>query len=479
MLLANKFPDRDLSSSKLMNTSSGVCCRDNLLISAELKQSMPLTPLASFPFRRGALLVVIALLGGNISVAAPAHSVRANGKSGGASKVFEDARSRIYQIRTLTSDGDAENSTGSGFLVGKDGLIATNWHVVSDNILDPGRYRLEAIRTDGSHLPVSVVAIDSMNDLALLKAADETGLPFTIYQSPLVKGDKGFSLGNPSGIGFTVVEGTYNGVAAKSLRGNYHFTAAINAGMSGGPALAGNGDVFGINVARRTDSNLISFLVPANKLAALMDRARSANPTPEALLGEARQGMIDGQEMIAADILGSSPRMQKIAPFLLPAEYGTASRCGGASSKEDEDGYTLESVSCLAELSITAGRKHSVSMMWSEYRVVRNLGLDAFRFASRLSDQFTSDTDDGGERKVVGRYVCRNSLVQLKGGTARVAICKRPYKQLDGLVDAHLRLVTLDSSEVGLVGNLVLIGFTENNVKRLARWYLESIEWKH
>jgi len=67
----------------------------------------------------------------------------------------------------------------------------------------------------------------------------------------------------------------------------------------------------------------------------------------------------------------------------------------------------------------------------------------------------------------------------LKGGTARVSLCMRSYKQLDGLLDAHLRLVTVDSSEVGLFGELTLRGFTDSNVKRLARWYLESIEWKH
>ncbi|MFZ4534914.1 S1C family serine protease [Propionivibrio sp.] len=424
-----------------------------------------------------ALLLVGGILLG-CGMAVQAQSVAQNEKPEGASKVFEEARKRIYQIRTLTVDGAAENSTGSGFLVGKDGLIATNWHVVSDKILEPERYRLEAMRTDGSHIPVSVVAIDSVNDLALLKAADETGRPFTIHPSPLVKGDKGFSLGNPSGIGFTVVEGTYNGVAAKSLSENFHFTAAINAGMSGGPALTTNGDVFGINVARRTDGNLISFLVPAMKLAALMARIRTTNSTSEALLGEARQGMIDGQEKVTADIIGSPPRMQPIGPFILPVESGSASRCGGTSRKEEDDGYNLEWVFCVADLSITAGGKHSVGVMWSEYRVVSNLGLDAFRFAARLSDQFNAEKDDGGDKKIVGYYKCRTSFVKLKGGTARVTLCKRPYKQLDGLLDAHLRLVTVDSSEVGLVGNLMLLGFTESNIKRLARWYLETIEWK-
>ena len=273
------------------------------------------------------MLICVVLFGSRSSMAAPVSPDLEHKTNERASQVFEEARERIYQIRTLTADGDAVNSTGSGFLVGKDGLIATNWHVISDAILDPGRYRLEAIRTDGRHLPLSVVAIDAMNDLVLLRAADESGVPFIINDAPLVKGAKGFSLGNPSSIGFTVVEGTYNGVVAKSLRGYYHFTAAVNAGMSGGPALTTKGEVFGINVARLSDGNLISFLVPADRLVALVARARSSNPSPEALLNEARQGIIDGQEKVTSDVLNTPPRMKQIGPFMVPIESGSVSRC--------------------------------------------------------------------------------------------------------------------------------------------------------
>ena len=425
------------------------------------------------------LLVSTLLFGSSVGVEIPANADAVSEKTESASSVFEAAKSRIYQIRTLTQDGAAESSTGSGFLVSQDGLIATNWHVVSSIILDPGHFRIEAVRTDGRHIPVSVVAIDSMNDLALLKATGETGVPFVLLRTLLSKGAKGFSLGNPRDIGFTVVEGTYNGVEDKSFTGHYHFTAPINAGMSGGPALVSSGEVFGVNVARRNDADSIGFLVPAEKLAALIAKVRTGNVTPVVLLGEARQGMIDGQEKITADIIGSPPRMQRIGAFILPVEPGSASHCSGNSTQEEEDGYASESISCLAVLPISAGGKRLVGILATDYHVISNFTLDPFRFAARLSDQFGSEKDDGGDWKILGRYECRTSFVMLNGGMARVSLCKRPYKQLDGLLDAHLRLVTVDSSEVGLVGELTLRGFTESNIKRLGRWYLESIEWKH
>ena len=78
----------------------------------------------------------------------------------------------------------------------------------------------------------------------------------------------------------------------------------------------------------------------------------------------------------------------------------------------------------------------------------------------------------------MGRYDCRTSHVRLRGGTARVTLCTRPYLKLEGLKDAHMRVVTIDSSEQALVGDLLLRGFTDANIKRLSRWYLETIEWK-
>lgn len=143
------------------------------------------------------VLPVSAFLFGDVSMAASTKRMPEHKASEGASKVFEDARERIYQICTLTADGDAENSTVSGFLIGQNELIATSWPFISDAILDPARYRLEAIRIDGRRLPISVVTIDATNDLALLKAADESDAPFTINKAPQGKGDMGCSLGDP------------------------------------------------------------------------------------------------------------------------------------------------------------------------------------------------------------------------------------------------------------------------------------------
>lgn len=405
------------------------------------------------------------------------HPVLADAPSD-AREIFDDAKKRVYQIRSLTAVGDAQNSSGSGFLVGENGLIATNWHVVADAIMEPGSYRLEALRTDNTRIPVTVVAIDSTNDLALLQAKEEKGIPFRIRETPLEKGERSYSIGNPMNVGFTVVEGTFNGIEAHSLRRNYHFTGAINPGMSGGPAMTQSGEVFGINVARRLDANLIGFLVPGDRLSTLISRQRTTDASADALIEEARKGMLDGQERVAASILKGSQQSREIGHFRFPTQSESDYRCGGNKTSEENDGYALESASCMSSLFISAGRQQNVSGLYVEYSVVRNLSLDAFRFAYRLNALITADDDDKGDWKVVERYRCRTSTVKLAFGPARATLCTRTYKNLKELKDAHLRIVTLNSSDQALIGDLHVKGFTDANIRKLGRWFMETIEWK-
>jgi len=205
---------------------------------------------------------------------APSSTPTPPALSSTAERVYEMAKPRILQIRTLLQAAGRQSSIGSGFLVSAEGLAITNYHVVSQLALDPRTYRLEYLAPDGAKGPLQLLSIDVANDLAVVRV-DRAGLPFFDFDpralaGQLPKGERIYAMGNPLDLGFTIIEGTYNGLVDRSYDERIHFSGAINPGMSGGPVTAADGRIVGVNVAKRLDGEQVGFLVPARHAAALI-----------------------------------------------------------------------------------------------------------------------------------------------------------------------------------------------------------------
>jgi S1-C subfamily serine protease len=86
-----------------------------------------------------------------------------------AQRAFETARDKLLQVRTLLRGEDSQASVGSGFIVDPEGLVITNYHVVSQIALQPQRYRLTYTRADGSSGTLQLLAFNAVRDLALTR----------------------------------------------------------------------------------------------------------------------------------------------------------------------------------------------------------------------------------------------------------------------------------------------------------------------
>jgi len=162
---------------------------------------------------------------------------------------------------------------GSGFIVGSEGLIITNKHVVSD---ENASYSI--ITSKQKEYAVQQIYRDPSNDLALLKV-NATGLkPITLGDSSkLMLGQTVYAIGTPLGE-FTntvtngIISGLGRGITAGSLYEGYvekldnviQTSAAINPGNSGGPLINTKGEVIGINTAIAQGSQNIGFAIPVN-----------------------------------------------------------------------------------------------------------------------------------------------------------------------------------------------------------------------
>ena len=153
--------------------------------------------------------------------------------------------------KVTTGQNGISVSTGSGFIVTKDGYVVTNQHVVD------GKGSITVITTDGTEYPAVLVGADEANDVALLKVDALNLRPVTLGSSAeLIVGDQVAAIGNPLGtltstltVGYVSAKErdvTTDGFAINMLQTD----AAINSGNSGGPLFNMRGEVVGITTAK-------------------------------------------------------------------------------------------------------------------------------------------------------------------------------------------------------------------------------------
>ena len=162
-----------------------------------------------------------------------------------------------------------ERGQGSGIVIDGRGLVLTNAHVVD------GADRVEVTLADGRDLEGSVLGIDPVTDLAVVKIPSSTALKAAPLgdSEALEVGDWAIALGTPYGLERTVTLGivsslhrniTSLGFSDKRLD-LIQTDAAINPGNSGGPLINASGEVVGINTLVRSGPGAgLGFAIPIN-----------------------------------------------------------------------------------------------------------------------------------------------------------------------------------------------------------------------
>ncbi|MEM7053858.1 MAG: serine protease, partial [Pseudomonadota bacterium] len=251
-------------------------------------------------------------------------------QTGEYSELFETLKPGLYIIESVERVSNNKNSVGSGFAVSTDGLMATNYHVVANAVLNPDQYSLRYKTDENEEGQLEVVAVDVLYDLALVRAvSDEPVLPmaFELSDELPAEGDTVLALGNPFDIGISIVPGTHNGLLERQFRQNIHFTGALNPGMSGGPAVNTDGQVIGINVAGA--GNSVSFLVPVERLAALLEDMPNSALTLEMQREQIVERIRAHQDELIDDLLAGDWALEPFGPLKIPREVQPYINCTG------------------------------------------------------------------------------------------------------------------------------------------------------
>jgi S1-C subfamily serine protease len=159
---------------------------------------------------------------------------------------------RVASLRVRP--GARGESLGSAVIFTADGFLLTNAHVVG-----PAQGG-NALFSDGSSAPFTVVGSDPLSDLAVLRAGGPTPSPAQLGEADrLVVGQLVVAVGSPLGLAGSVTAGvvsalgrslpTRSGAAGRLIEDVIQTDAALNPGNSGGALADAESRVVGINTA--------------------------------------------------------------------------------------------------------------------------------------------------------------------------------------------------------------------------------------
>jgi S1-C subfamily serine protease len=199
-----------------------------------------------------------------------------------------------------------QTSLGSGVVVSPDGYVLTNSHVIgnaADEIL--------VTLADGRELAATVVGVDELTDLAVVKVG-ATGLePLPWGNSDTLRvAEWVLAVGTPFSYAFsqTVTLGIVSAVNRQdpmSFTGFIQTDAAINPGNSGGALINVRGELVGINtmiVSRSGGYQGLGFAVPSSTARGIMAKLISDGEIVRGSIGNLTFRPVDGETARAAGL---------------------------------------------------------------------------------------------------------------------------------------------------------------------------------
>jgi len=174
---------------------------------------------------------------------------------GGVRKNSKDILSSVVTI-------ESGLGIGTGFYVGNDGYIITNYHVV-------GEARFVKVKLPGGYTIVGdVVRKDSERDVALIKTQSEPPAPFSIRSAQVSVGEEVYAIGSPFGgqLSETLTRGIVS--AERNLNDVKYIQSdvSINPGNSGGPLVDANGAVIAMAELKKQNAAGIGLFIPISEV---------------------------------------------------------------------------------------------------------------------------------------------------------------------------------------------------------------------
>ena len=393
-----------------------------------------------------------------------------------AEELYSRYESSVYRVEVVTPGAENKASVGTGFVIGRNDLLATNYHVISNIVNEPDRYRLQWEGVDGRRGPLIVLAIDVVHDLAILKAKEPMGIPIQIADLP-ENGVSLFSLGHPLALDLAIVSGTNNGLQESSLYEKILFSGNINPGMSGGPTLDRFGQVVGINVA--TSGEAVGYLVPATYLDELLADVRATDFRPDTDLATTISNqLVDNQQSLVDEILDNDWRNILLGKLSVPgAVFGRLDCWSDNQFEEGANQYTINASVCQGQDSIYLSEQLRAGAFSYEFYWLESEQLSSSAFYQIYQRTSRSRFPTRPSEEDVGNFTCITRFILLSEQDFKANICARPYLDYPDLTDFMVLMTLVGHDTEGAIFTMDFSTVSLENGLALLEKFLGAVEW--
>ena len=400
--------------------------------------------------------------------------------SSAAQQLFSAAKSDLLQLRVLLKNGDSQASVGSGFQIGQSHLVVTNFHVVSQIVLEPETYVGEYKDTNDQSGTIELLAVDVLHDLAVVRIKRQGSGFYQVNAQaqgqnlPLQQGERLYSLGNPLDLGFTITEGTYNGISSRGFSDQLMFTGPVNPGMSGGPNITEQGAVAGVNVAHRRDGELVSFLVPVRFVQELLARVSEDMTPPDDFKPIIGEQLLEHQKVMVDTLLKEPFSIKHLGPYQVPVRESDQVRCWG-NSNNNKKAYSTALINCAMESEIFVSGELQTGNITIRHQLLHNKKLNALQFSKLASNYFSGQVYSTTKSDSITPAACSESFVKTNQLPLRAMVCAEAYHKFSGLYDFTLITASSDDSQMSLQSMINILGVSYDNGVKLVDEFLASL----
>ena len=274
-----------------------------------------------------------------------------------------------------------------------------------------------------------------------------------------------------------MTEGTYNGLVQRSFYPRIFFGGAINPGMSGGPVLDEAGRVIGINVSKRLDGELLSFLVPAEFAQALLARTTAPAPITRNAQAQVTRQLLEHQNLVTQRFTSTAFKKQRHGGYSVPVPDDALARCWGRARDADFKAFDLIRTSCQFDSQVFAGET-TTGFIRLRYEAYDAPKLGALRFARMYSDSMGNERFALRATSRMTAAECSERFIDSDGMAMRAVVCMSAYRKLRGLYDVSVLVTSLNRPTQGVQGRLDAHGVSFDNGLALVAYYLNGFKWE-